>query len=127
MPFELGIDYGCRNFGRGILRQKRFLIMDAKRYRHTVALSDMAGCDIQTHSNDYLIAIRKVRNWLVTEAGARNGAAQQIANQYYAFQEWDYERQIALGASEEDIQDYPTSELMGSMKSWMELGQPPTY
>ncbi|MFS2149497.1 hypothetical protein [Rhizobium sp. Rhizsp42] len=34
MPFELGIDYGCRQyFGQG-REQKKILILEEKRYRH---------------------------------------------------------------------------------------------
>ena len=34
MPFELGLDVGCRKFGRGQFGQKRILILDSKRHRY---------------------------------------------------------------------------------------------
>ena len=40
------------------------------------------------------------------------------------FQEWYYERQLAAGFSEEDIQDYPTKELLSAMQDWVAEGKP---
>ena len=41
---------------------------------------------------------------------------------YEDLQEWHYERHILDGFSEDDIQDYPTAELMHSMQQWMDSG-----
>lgn len=118
MPFELGVDYGCRQFGAAQFSSKRILVLEEKPYRYQVALSDLAGCDIQAHSADFEKAQRKVRNWLVSEAAAPIVGAAKILANYYDFQEWYYERQLAAGFSDEDILDYPTSELLDSMKMW---------
>ena len=64
MPFELGLDLGCRTFGRAALRQKRSLILDSDRYRYQRFLSDIAGQDIRPHSNSPDELITQVRNWL---------------------------------------------------------------
>jgi hypothetical protein len=124
MPFELGIDYGCRTFGKPQHRSKRFLVLDEKKYRYQATLSDLAGCDIAYHGGSYDVAIRKVRNWLVSEAGVRADGPRKIVNAYADFLEWHYERQLRLGFSEEDIQDYPTPELLSSMQKWFDLGRP---
>lgn len=124
MPFELGIDYGCRQyFGRG-RRDKKILILEEQPYRYQAALSDLSGCDIEVHGGDFEKAVRKVRNWLVSEAGAPNKGARGILNKYVGFQEWNYKRQLAAGFSDEDIQDYPTKELLEAMIEWMDLGKP---
>jgi hypothetical protein len=123
MPFELGIDYGSRAFGRK-LRDKRILILEEQRFRYQAAISDLSGCDIQMHKGDFATAIRKVRNWLVSEAGVSIEGASTIFGAYSDFQEWYYERQIKLGFSDEDIQDYPTIELMDAMEEWVVLGKP---
>ena len=70
------------------------------------------------------MAIEKVREWLVVEAGANSVGASKIKGGYIDFQEWNYEKQIADGFSEEDIQKYPTAELLRAMKKWMKLGKP---
>src|SRR5262245_32348094 len=57
MPFELGIDFGCKRYcGRG-RKNKKILILEEKRYRYQAAISDLAGCDIQTHGNNYQQAV----------------------------------------------------------------------
>ena len=70
MPFELGLDYGCRQyFGQGRER-KRILILEEKPYRYQAALSDLAGCDIEAHGAKLDVAVRKLRNWLTDVTGA---------------------------------------------------------
>lgn len=64
MPFELGLDLGCRAFGRGRARRKRCLILDAEDYRYQKSLSDIAGQDIRSHGNSPERIIEVVRSWL---------------------------------------------------------------
>lgn len=124
MPFELGIDYGCRQyFGKG-RENKKLLILEEKKYRYQAAISDLSGCDIETHGGDFQKAVRKVRNWLVSEAGVTADGATRIFGAYADFQEWYYERQIAAGFSDEDIQDYPTKELLEAMNLWIAEDKP---
>jgi len=119
MPFELGLDYGCRQFSGGEHRAKRILILEEKPYRYQAAISDLAGCDIQVHAGQFATAIRKVRNWLVSEADIRADGATRILAAYEDFQTWYYEQQLAAGFSERDIRDYPTAELLVAMKQWV--------
>ena len=124
MPFELGIDFGCREFEGAACADKRFLILEEKRYRYQAAISDIAGCDIETHSGDPKIAIGKVRNWLVNEAGAENVGTSKLEGKRIAFQQWYWEMQSAAGASEADIKGYPTKEVLAKMREWLALGEP---
>ncbi len=125
MPLELGIDYGCRKFHGNGRESKRILILETERYRFQKAISDLSGCDIEAHGDDYAKAIRKVRNWLVSEAGmsGADGAA-RIKAAYENFLAWYYERQLQRGFSEEDIKDYPTYELLQAMRDWLQAGRP---
>ncbi len=123
MPFELGIDFGCRRYVERC-SGKKILILEQDRYQLKAALSDLAGCDVQAHRNSFEAAVRKVRNWLVSDAGAAEIAAAAILRRYADFQEWYFKRQRAAGFSEEDIKDYPTSELLRAMNAWMEAGKP---
>lgn len=124
MPFELGIDYACRAyFGEG-RDAKRLLILDEKPYRYQVALSDIAGWDIEYHGADFQKAVRKVRNWLVSEAGIEAEGATRVLARYADFQGWYYDKQLAAGFSDDDIKDYPTNELLRAMQEWVDLGQP---
>jgi len=124
MPFELGLDYGCKQyFGRG-REAKKILILEEKPYRYQAALSDISGCDIEYHEGNYQKVIRKIRNWLVSEAAASPLGAQHILQKYEDFQEWNYKTKLSSGFSEEDIRDYPTKELLDAMRFWVSNGEP---
>ena len=127
MPFELGIDHGCRQFAGEHWSGKQFLIVADKRYAYQKALSDIAGNDIETHSLRFDTAIKRVRNWLVNEAAAPNVGAQLIIDKYSDFWEWYYEKHRAAGATDRDIKDYPTKEVLAGIDEWKGLGEPATY
>ena len=124
MPFELGIDYGCRQYFGDGREAKKILILEERKYRYQAAISDLAGCDIQPHDGDYQEAVRQVRNWFVSEAGVKAVGAARILGAYADFQEWYYEKQLEAGFSDEDIQDYPTIELLSAMNTWVAEGMP---
>lgn len=122
MPFELGIDYCCRRIGKSPLRRKQILILEEKRYRYQAAISDLSGSDIEVHDGNHEVAVRKVRNWLVGSLGFEKVGPARILAEYEDFQQWHYEKQLEDGFSEEDIQDYPTAELLQKMTAWVEQG-----
>lgn len=124
MPFELGIDYGWRKYYGNGKETKKILILEEKNYRYQAALSDLAGCDIEVHGGNFETAIRKIRNWLVAEAGLKAVGAGAIVDAYIDFQGWYYDRQQAAGFSEQDILDYATPELLAAMREWVALGHP---
>lgn len=124
MPFEMGIDYGCRRCARGRHGDKAILVLEHSRFDSQKALSDIAGWDIQAHQGDFQKAVLHVRSWLVAKAGAERVGASRILGQYFAFQEWYWERELAAGSSEQDIKAYPRNELLTAMHEWMEAGQP---
>ena len=59
MPFELGLDFGCRRYGGDPYSEKVILILEEQRYRYQEAISDLAGSDIEAHQGDYNQAVRK--------------------------------------------------------------------
>lgn len=124
MPFELGLDHACRRFGLAERQNKTILVLEHTRYDTQRTLSDIAGWDIVAHSGDFQKAVRHVRTWLVAQAEAPKVGPAYIQGKYIAFQEWYFERELASGASEEDIREYPTVEMVTAMREWMEAGQP---
>lgn len=124
MPFELGIDFGCRRYGGEPFSKKVILILEEQPYRYQAAISDLAGMDVEAHGGGCEAAVRKVRNWLTGLGGLdRTGAARVLA-EYEDFQEWYHKRQLEAGFSPEDIQDYSTAELLEAMFDWNEQGRP---
>ena len=123
MPFELGVDFGCRHYGGKLFSGKVILILEEKPYRYQAAISDLAGNDIAAHGGNYRIAVRKVRNWIYGLGLPYLKcvqAASSILAEYEDFQEWYYKRRRKDGASEQDIQDYSTRELLDEMHNWRE-------
>ena len=87
MPFELGIDVGCKTYS-GAHKDKSFLIFESEKYRFQKYISDIAGQDIQQHSDDPKVAVKRVRDWLRTESGRSDipgGSA--IYKRYESFRE----------------------------------------
>jgi hypothetical protein len=64
VPFELGLDLGCKRYGKRRQKQKTTLILDVDRYRYRTFISDIAGFDIEEHNGSVAQAITVVRNWL---------------------------------------------------------------
>lgn len=124
MPFELGMDHACRRFGRNKHAGKAILILEASQYDYQKALSDISGWDIHDHGGDHIKAVRHVRNWLVRQAKAPPTGPSRILGNYTAFQEWYWERELALGASEDDIKAYPTIQMIEAMQEWVDAGRP---
>lgn len=128
MPFELGIDFGLRLHTKSRLRHKEFLILDEKPYRYQAALSDLAGFDIRKHGNDEKSASQMVTAWLCGKAGVQEVPPSQIWLRYQtSFLEWHYERQLSLGASDEDIQSYPVPLMLKAMLLWVKTGKPNSF
>lgn len=64
MPFELGLDYGCKTYGELKLKKKNFLIFESSLHKLPVYLSDLAGCDPRCHNRHTGMEIREIRKWL---------------------------------------------------------------
>lgn len=124
MPFELGLDHGCARFGEPPHTNKAILILEETQYDYQKALSDIAGWDIRAHDGEYIKVVRMVRDWLVHQAGAEPVGATKIRGNYATFQEWYWEREMAQGASDEDIKAYPTVQVVKAMRDWIEAGRP---
>src|SRR6185503_12959181 len=71
MPLELGLDLGCKTFGRPFQKEKVCLILDVDPYRYQKFISDISGQDVYAHSGDEAKVIRIVRDWLRLEIDPR--------------------------------------------------------
>lgn len=71
MPLELGLDLGCRRFGRPQHKEKVCLILDVEPYRYQKFISDISGQDIHAHGDNEQRLIGIVRDWLRPELDPR--------------------------------------------------------
>jgi hypothetical protein len=61
---------------------------------------------------------------MVRQAGAPRIGPSAIQSSYLTFQEWYVERELATGASMEDITAYPTVQMIEAMREWVKVGRP---
>jgi hypothetical protein len=66
MPYELGLDMGCIEFGSRKSKSKKILILEKDKFHYQKVLSDIAGQDIENHEDDPKTLVQKVRNWFST-------------------------------------------------------------
>lgn len=120
MPFELGIEYGCRFFSRGRLGAKRCLILEKGRFDYMKALSDLSGVDIKSHGNDPSGLIRAVRNWFVETVGLRDIASPTaIWFTFNNFLSSFYDERSREGFSDDDLSFMPVPEFAEFIRRWV--------
>lgn len=84
MPFELGLDLGCRRFNRAY-NDKCALIFAADKFEYQKFLSDIAGQDIKDHQSQIRRAIDGVRSFLAPHCASPPPGAAQIQRRYETF------------------------------------------
>jgi hypothetical protein len=89
MPFELGLFFGAKRFGRAEHRLKSCLILDVELYRYQKFLSDIAGQDVAAHGGNVETAIGRVRDWLsnAVPKSVRTPGGKTIAERYAVFRD----------------------------------------
>lgn len=117
MPFELGIDVGCRLFKRGC-RNKQCLVLETERYRYQAAISDLSNSDIASHDNNPRIVVAAVRNWLNNQAGLKAPGPSYVWSEFQEFTSENYDVLKARGFSDRDIEHLPVDELITSIRGW---------
>jgi hypothetical protein len=119
MPFELGVDVGCRNFGAGKLAHKRCLILEAEKYRYQAALSDLSGSDIAVHKNEPEQVVTEIRNWFAEQCCPSAAGPSKVWGAFNDFMAANYDELKDRGFSDKDIEDLPMPELIAGMERWV--------
>lgn len=119
MPFELGLDIGCRVFSRGIQSQKRCLILETEQYEYQKALSDLSNSDIKRHLNKPEEVVRQVRNWFVEVEVGKLPSATVMWKKFNAFTANFYHEREAEGFRDKDLEMMPVPEYVGYIKDWV--------
>jgi len=89
MPLELGLDLGCRRYGRKFQREKVSLILDSEEHRYEAFISDIKGQDIKAHFSHEQTVIEVIRDWLSNELDPRVTiipSGENIFKRYQSFQ-----------------------------------------
>ena len=119
MPFELGLDIGCRSFSENHLKEKKCLILEKEKFRFMKAISDISGSDIKDHNNEPITLIRQVRNWFVETVGLKKiPSPTSIWYQFIDFATDFYEKRSEEGFTDEDLNIMPIPEYIDFIKEW---------
>src|SRR6185369_12559069 len=121
MPFELGIDYGCRCTAKGHLKRKKFLVLGEKPHDYKKALSDLAGIDAESHMNKPYRVVLSLRNWFIENIPSHkiSDSATVIWYKFNEFKDDFYKRRISEGFSKEDLKMMPVSEYISFIRTWI--------
>ncbi len=121
MPFEFGIDYGCRLFAGDQYHEKRFLLLAREPHEYRRAFSDVSGADIKYHRDDGPRIVRQVRDWFLETVGLTSvPGASTIWQDFNEFMSVLWEERKSEGFSGEDLEMMPVAELLQFMDVWVE-------
>jgi hypothetical protein len=121
MPFELGVDWGCRQFGRGRLSGKKIVILEAARFTYQAALSDIAGSDIAAHKNNPKEIVLVVRNWLANQCRPSAPGRNRIWNAFIQCMAQLHDDLRDRGFDHNDIENLPVPEFLAYIARWISL------
>jgi hypothetical protein len=120
MPFEFGIEFGCRLFGTAPLTEKRCLVLEKEPHEFRKAISDVSGIDIKHHGNEPEGIVRAVRDWFVETVGLRRvHSASRIWRRFLAFTFAFYDARLADGFTDRDLNMMPIPEYIDFIEAWL--------
>jgi hypothetical protein len=120
MPFELGIDYGCKKLKEGVWSRKQILILEKERYRYQRALSDLSGSDIKNHDDEPVKIVKVIRDWFVTTEGMHGApSGNLIWARYNEFHAFLYD-ELVEGSGHQSVDDVQVLEIAQYMNRWLE-------
>ena len=119
MPFELGLDLGCRIYANGRLSTKQCLILERERYRYQRVLSDISGNDIRAHGGDTQTLISEVRKWLSVTTATDLPSANHIWHRFNLFLGFLQASMKEAGFTTEEIDTMETGEWIRRAHGWI--------
>lgn len=118
MPFELGLDIGCTEFGTRKHSKRKALVLESERYNYQRVLSDIAGQDIENHNDDPETLMQKVRNWFSNVSGVIVPGYSEIWLAFNAFEEY-LEAQLKNRYSEREMNNMTIGDYIKYAILWM--------
>ncbi|HTM67184.1 MAG TPA: hypothetical protein VL093_12730 [Flavipsychrobacter sp.] len=120
MPYELGLDIGCAEFGSKKFRQKKTLILETEKYHYQKVISDISGQDIESHSDDPATLIQKIRNWFSSVDDSRKyPSPSSIWIAYTQFYEDITKTLLSEGFTSPEIEKMTNSDFIKFAKDWI--------
>jgi len=127
MPFELGLDLGCRYYGSDGLITKQCLVLEKDRHRYQRVLSDLSGNDVRAHGGDPECLVLEVRNWLRVTVSRKLPSSSQVWQRLNVFQN-NLELMLRqLGYSPRDIASLEMAEYVQLVRDWQSTVSPEAF
>lgn len=121
MPFELGVEYGCRCIAKNHLHTKQSLIFEKSRYDVQKALSDLNGVDIKCHNNNPTQTVQALQHWLIETVGLKDIESPTVMwNKFTEFDSDFYKRRKVQGYSKRDSRVMPVPQYIRFIKQWVD-------
>ena len=121
MPFELGLDFGCREFGYGKLKNKTCLVLEKERYRYQKVLSDISGNDIEAHNNNPRLLVYKVRDWILGIVEHKIPGGEFIWQEFNIYLDFYSEGCKSIGQTKEEMTEMSIKEFKMWVQEWLDL------
>ena len=119
MPYELGLDIGCCEYGGKRYSEKKALILETERFHYHKVMSDISGQDIENHNDDPKILIQKVRNWISTNLSEKIISGQSeiwvVYNQFNA----SLITNLSSTYTVTDLEEMPIGDYIKYAKDWI--------
>lgn len=120
MPFEIGLDFGCKHYSDQHNTKKCMIVAESK-YEYMQAISDLSGIDISNYEGDARKLMHQIRNWFNDNADEEPKNFLTHAEIHADFWEWNaklFETLTAKGLTEKEIGDTSIKEQIDSMKDF---------
>ncbi len=125
MPYELGLDIGCIEYGGKKFKHKKILILEKEKYYYKQVLSDIGGQDIENHNDDPKMLVKKVRNWFsaLNESKETYPGPSEIWIDFLKFSNGLNLKLKARGYTESDINEMPVADYIKFVNNWVKGDQ----
>lgn len=113
MPFELGLDLGCKDYhSEEKYKKKKILILEEEKYSIQKALSDLSFADCKCHKGEAEELVYEIRNWFAENGRENVPSASSIWDDYNIFYANLYEEKFKNGFKPKDIDRLPIPEFV---------------
>lgn len=120
MPYEMGLDAGCMEYGGKRFKDKKILILETDKFQYQKVISDIAGQDIKNHNDDPLTIIKNVRDWF-SDLNETNTLpnTEKIWKAYNEFDKNLTNNLLAIGYTNTEIDEIPNGDFIKFAKDFI--------
>lgn len=117
MPFEIGLDFGCKTYATGNLNNKESLLLVSEKYSHQKSLSDLAGVDVLCHDDNPENLVKCVRSWLYERATNKS----KIKNPTPIWEDFNNYNMFLYERYKADSENLDIPEYMNNIKNYLNI------